>query len=157
MRAHHYAVRTTWTGNQGYGTSTYRAYSRDHKVELGDKPVLLGSADATFRGDPARYNPEELLVTALSQCHLLAYLHLCATNQIVVTAYRDEASGTMITTPEGGGAFNEVVLHPQVTVSADSDPDLARRLHHDAHAACFIASSVNFPVHHEPQIVVEPA
>ncbi len=154
---HHYAARTTWTGNRGTGTSSYRAYGRDHEVELGDKPVLLGSADPTFRGDATRYNPEELLVTALSQCHLLSYLHLCAVHEVVVTAYVDEASGTMSTTPEGGGVFRQVTLHPRVTVSATSDPELARRLHDDAHAACFIASSVAFPVHHDPQIVVDPA
>jgi organic hydroperoxide reductase OsmC/OhrA len=157
VRDHHYRAGVAWTGNLGTGTSGYRDYSRDHDVALGDKPVLPGSADRAFRGDAARYNPEELLVAALSQCHLLAYLHLCATHGVVVTAYTDEATGTMSTTPDGGGSFREVTLHPRVTVSTVSDPALALRLHADAHATCFIANSVSFPVHHEPEIVVEPS
>lgn len=152
MRDHHYAVTTTWTGNLGTGTASYRGYSRHHDVAFAGKPALPGSSDPTFRGDATRYNPEELLLSALSQCHLLSYLHVCVSNGIVVTAYTDAATGTMITNADGSGAFSEVVLHPQVTISV-GDPALAERLHDDAHRLCFIANSVSFPVRHEPELI----
>ena len=143
-----------WTGNLGTGTSDYKAYSRNHEVSVSGKDgVIAGSSDATFRGDKTRYNPEELLVCALSQCHMLAYLHLCAVNNIVVTGYEDQAAGTMLTDRDGSGKFTDVLLSPVVTVTAESDTRLAEELHHDAHRLCFIANSVNFPVRHEPKIV----
>src|SRR5690606_38618911 len=127
-KEHHYRATVTWTGNTGTGTSGYRDYSRDHEVTIETKAQpLLGSSDPTFRGDPARYNPEELLVTSLSQCHLLSYLHLCAVNGIVVTGYVDRPEGTMVTDRDGGH-FTEVVLHPEVTITPESDPALAEKL-----------------------------
>lgn len=146
---HTYAITTTWTGNRGEGTTSYRAYGRDHDLAAVGRPVLPASADPAFRGDPNRWNPELLLVAALSDCHLLAYLHLCAVHGVVVTAYRDEAMGTMEQTGNGG-RFTEVVLRPVVIVADESMIDQANALHHDAHEACFIASSVNFEVRTEP-------
>src|SRR4030095_12641543 len=102
-KEHSYSVKLNWTGNLGQGTSGYRAYSRNHEISAGGKPALPGSSDPTFRGDPTRYNPEEFLVSALSTCHMLWYLHLCAEAQIVVLEYSDEASGVMEETPDGGG------------------------------------------------------
>lgn len=155
-KSHSYAVSTTWTGNLGTGTSGYRDYSRDHEIRMGSKPgeVWLGSADQAFRGDPARLNPEELLVSALSQCHLLSYLHACVLAKVIVLDYTDDATGTMITNADGSGHFTEVILNPRVTISADSDPVAAEEAHHKANAMCFIANSVNFPVRHRPVITV---
>jgi organic hydroperoxide reductase OsmC/OhrA len=140
-----------WTGNQGSGTSAYRAYSRNHEISAAGKPVVPASSDPAFNGDPGRYNPEDLLVASLSGCHMLWYLHLCAENKVVVLEYLDNASGTMEETAGGGGRFVEVTLHPSITVTAQSDLDTARRLHHDAHEKCFIAGSVNFPVRVQPE------
>jgi organic hydroperoxide reductase OsmC/OhrA len=123
-------------------------------VSAGDKPVLLGSSDAAFRGDAGRWNPEELLVVALSQCHLLAYLHLCAVNGVVVQSYADEATGTM-RTHDGVGEFVEVTLRPRVRVADQAMAEAALKLHDDAHGACFIARSVNFPVSHEPKVTID--
>jgi organic hydroperoxide reductase OsmC/OhrA len=153
-RTHRYAVTTTWTGNRGTGTSGYRDYSRDHEVAADGRPALAGSSDPVFRGDKARWNPELELVAALSQCHLMSYLHVCATAGVVVTAYEDHPSGTMAETDDGGGYFTEVTLRPQVTVADASMAAKARELHEDASAKCFIASSVNFPVRHEPSVTV---
>lgn len=148
---HEYQIRTTWTGNRGQGTAGYRAYDRAHEIRAPGKPVLAGSSDPAFRGDRTRYNPEELLVASLSACHMLWYLHLCADAGIVVTAYQDDARGTMETAADGSGRFVEVVLQPQVTI-AHGDPARAAALHEDAHRLCFIAASVNFPVRHAPRI-----
>jgi organic hydroperoxide reductase OsmC/OhrA len=140
-----------WTGNQGSGTSAYRAYSRNHEISAAGKPVVPASSDPAFNGDPGRYNPEDLLVASLAGCHMLWHLHLCAVNKVVVLEYQDNASGTMEETAGGGGRFVEVTLHPSITVTAQSDLDTARRLHHDAHEKCFIAGSVNFPVRVQPE------
>lgn len=152
---HRYRTDLVWTGNLGSGTSTYRSYERAHEVSAPDAPgvpVLLGSSDPAFRGDSSRWNPELLLLAALSQCHMLAYLHLCAVGGVTVTGYTDSAAGTMVQTPDGGGHFTEVVLHPVVEVADPSMADKALALHADAGRACFIASSVNFPVRHMPSI-----
>lgn len=149
---HHYSVEVKWTGNLGEGTSSYRSYSRNHEITAAGKPTLPGSSDPTFRGDPQRYNPEELLVSALSTCHLLWYLHLCAEAKITVLEYVDEASGVMEETPDGGGRFTEVTLRPQVVIAAGGDVARAEQLHERAHHLCFIANSVNFSVRCEPRI-----
>ena len=146
--SHHYKATITWTGNSGSGTSSYRAYERSHSVGIGGKPAIPGSSDPSFRGDPARYNPEELLVASLSACHMLWYLHLCAESGVVVVDYVDSATGTMEETKEGGGHFSEVTLYPKVTVSDQSMIEKANELHHKANKLCFIANSVNFPVLH---------
>lgn len=151
---HHYKVDVTWTGNQGTGTKTYQGYGREHAIRIAGKPLLAGSADPTFRGDASKHNPEDMLVTALSTCHMLSYLHQAVLAGVVVTAYEDSAEGTMETDAHGG-RFLEVVLHPVVTITAASDPAKAEAAHEPAHHACFIANSVNFPVRCEPRIVVE--
>ena len=105
-----------------------------------------------FRGDAERWNPEQLLVAALSECHLLEYLHLCAVGGVVVVAYEDRADGVMEQNESGGGRFTEATLRPVVTVAEASMEDAARELHEQAHENCYIASSVNGP--HEPEIRV---
>lgn len=154
-KKHEYDVTTTWTGNRGTGTSAYAAYGRDHELSSGQAPAILASADPAFRGDPARWNPEQLQVAALSQCHMLWYLNLAASAGVTVTAYEDRAHGTMTQDPSGAGQFESVTLRPRATITPDSDPAEAARLHADVPQVCFIARSVNFPVHHEPEILVE--
>ena len=153
MKQHNYKIQVAWTGNQGQGTKTYSSYKRDHAITAAGKPTLLGSSDPAFRGDPARYNPEEFLVASLSSCHMLSYLHLCAVNKIVVTDYEDDATGIMSEDANGSGAFVEVTLHPQVTVETESDEAKALSLHEEAHRYCFIAHSVKFPVNHVARII----
>lgn len=148
---HHYSIDLEWTGNRGTGTSGYKQYGRDHIMRAVGKPEIAGSADRAFFGDVERWNPEEMLVAALSQCHLLSYLHVASSNGVVVVEYTDAASGVMEQTADGGGHFSSVTLRPIVTISA-GDPALAIALHEEANAMCFIASSVNFPVGHEPQL-----
>lgn len=152
---HTYSADVVWTGAGDTGTTSYTSYSRDHDVRIGAKPPLPGSADPAFRGDPARYSPEELLVAALAQCHMLWFLHLAATDGVVVTGYTDRAHGTMRVEAAGHGQFTEVVLRPSVTLAAGPHGPGAidgrlGALHTRAHEHCFIARSVNFPVRCEP-------
>jgi organic hydroperoxide reductase OsmC/OhrA len=142
----------TWTGNRGQGTASAKAYARDLVVSADGKPDIPASTAPAFGGDPARYDPEELLVASLSSCHMLWYLHLAAVAGVVVTAYRDRADGRLVLDKNGSGRFSEVVLRPEVTITQGSDAERARALHEDAHRLCFIAASMNFPVRVEPVI-----
>ncbi|RDS84830.1 OsmC family peroxiredoxin [Dyella monticola] len=153
-KQHHYPVEVVWTGNHGSGTKTYQGYGREHEIRVAGKPAIAGSSDAAFRGDGSKHNPEDMLVAALSSCHMLWYLHLAAVAGVVVTGYVDEAVG-VLSERGNDGRFIEAVLRPCVTIGKQSDPDLAKRVHEDAHHACFIANSVNFPVRCEPRIVIE--
>jgi organic hydroperoxide reductase OsmC/OhrA len=148
---HHYETRLTWSDPAG--TVDHRTYPRQHQVAAAGRPVLVGSADRPFRGDPALWNPELLLLAALSECHLLSYLSFCARAGVVVTAYDDTAAATMV--QEGmGGHFTEAVLRPRVVVTGAAMVEQALQLHGPAHDACFIASSVAFLVRHEATVVV---
>jgi organic hydroperoxide reductase OsmC/OhrA len=149
-KEHQYQLTTVWTGNNGTGTSDYRTYSRNHEVVMEGKANILGSSDPAFRGDKTRHNPEDLLVASLSACHMLWYLHLCADAGIIVLEYVDHATGVMEETPDGSGHFTSVTLHPNVKVADATMIEAANTLHTKAHEFCFIARSVNFPVHHEP-------
>ena len=148
---HHYQTTITWSAGAEGGTRDYKSYSRSHDAALPGKPGLALSADKAFRGDPARINPEDCLLVALASCHMLSYLALASMKGLEVLDYSDEATGTMVQTGVGG-RFSEVWLRPQVTVAAGSDLALAESLHQEAGQLCFIASSVNFPVHHEAEI-----
>ncbi|TQL90275.1 organic hydroperoxide reductase OsmC/OhrA [Actinoallomurus bryophytorum] len=150
---HTYDVTVEWTGDLGSGTDGYKSFSRAHEV-LGDgKPPIAASSDPAFRGDATRWNPEELLVASVSQCHMLWYLHLCATNGVVVTDYADHAHGVMTMDESGGGGqITAVTLRPEVTVAEASMTEKALSLHDDINAVCFIARSVNFPITHVPVI-----
>jgi len=150
---HRYEIDLQWTGNRGEGTSGYKSYGRDHTVSTEGKHPIEGSADRTFFGDTDRWNPEELLLAALSQCHMLSYLAEAARAGVVVMGYTDRPTGVMEQTNDGGGHFTSAVLRPKVTIADPAQAELAAALHAPAAAKCFIASSVNFPVDHEPELL----
>ena len=150
---HEYSANIVWTGARSGPTTSYQSYSREYEFRSGDKPVLRGSADPYYRGDSKLYNPEDMLVVALSTCHLLSYLADCARGGVQVVAYEDDASGVM-EIKDGKLRFTEVTLRPRVTVAKGTDFEKATGFHESAHDGCYVASSVNFPVRHEPTIIV---
>jgi len=153
-RVHRYQVQIVWTGNTGEGTANYRAYKRDHEISVtGKQAPILGTSDPLFRGDADRYNPEELLVSALSACHMLWVLHLCADAGITITEYSDEPLGLMNENADGSGEFTEVTLRPVMKISDAGMISQAKALHHRAHELCAIARSVNFPVVCAPTVL----
>ena len=158
LSEHRYNVAVKWTGNLGTGTSGYRDYSRENEVTAPGLPLLPGTADPTFHGQKDRWNPEQLLLAALSQCHLLSYLHVAVKAGVTVTAYDDDALGFLRLNRDGTGEFTRVLLRPRVTVASPEDVEKATGLHAQAAATCFIARSVNFPVDHEPvTVLADPA
>ena len=145
-KQHYYQLKIEWTGNNGTGTSHYKAYERSHTISINNKPDILASSDAPFLGDVTKPNPEDFLLASLSSCHMLWYLHLCADAGIIVVDYVDNPTGVMLQADSGGGYFNEVVLNPIVIVAEKSMIEMANELHKKAHEKCFIANSVNFEV-----------
>jgi len=151
-KSHNYAVTIEWTGARQGPTISYTSYSREFTLKCDGKVDIIGSSDKAFRGDSTLYNPEELLVSAISSCHLLWYLHLCAVNNIHIISYIDQATGVMQTDENGGGRFSEVILSPTIIVTKNSDIASAIRLHDNAHEKCFIANSINFPIKLTPTV-----
>ncbi len=152
-REHHYRLTTRWTGNLGRGTAAYTAYSRNHEFTGVEKSgPIFGSSDPAFRGDPARYNPEELLLGALAACHMLWVLHLCADAGIVITEYEDATVGEMIEREDGSGHFTRVVLRPRMSIMDAARIADAVAIHEKSHHLCALAQSVNFPVACEPEV-----
>lgn len=152
---HRYSMSIEWTGNNGPGTLSYRSYRRDHVISAQEKVPIEASSDPAFRGDATRYNPEELFLAALSSCHMLTYLHLCAVHGVVVVAYQDDAIGVMQEDGKGSGCFDRITLHPRIRVTAASSQEQAKSLHHQAHALCFLARSVNFHIDIDAEISAE--
>jgi organic hydroperoxide reductase OsmC/OhrA len=152
---HHYKVDVQWTGNTGTGTLHYRTYERSHTISVDNKVDIPCSSDPAFRGDKTKHNPEDLLVASISSCHMLWYLHLCSDAGVVVIDYIDHAEGTMLEQADGRGHFTEVTLHPVVTVAESEMIEKALQLHKKANEMCYVANSLNFPVHHKP-VVNEP-
>jgi organic hydroperoxide reductase OsmC/OhrA len=148
-----FSSKVAWTGNTGEGTASAKSYTRDLEISPDGKPPIPGSTAPAFGGDPARYDPEDLLVAAVSSCHMLWYLHLASVAGVVVTSYSDNPTGRLELVKGGAGQFTQIVLKPRVAITASSDVEKARALHDEAHAMCFIARSINFPVHCEPLIV----
>ncbi len=149
--SHEYRSRLIWDGNKGDGTSSYATYGREYRIQFSGKPDLSGSADPMFKGDGAKPNPEDLFIAALSSCHLLSYLALCARNKISVASYEDDAVGMLSLDSKYEGRFESVVLRPRVTI-ASGDLDLAIKLHETAHHSCYIAKSVSCEVRNEPDV-----
>lgn len=156
MNKHNYQVTIEWTGNQGIGTFDYNSYNRNHTISSeGKYDQIHGSSDPSFLGDKAKYNPEDLFLSSLSACHMLWYLHVCATNKIVVTEYVDNAKGVMEIMENGIGKFVEVTLYPTVKITDKKMISKANELHAEAAKMCFIANSCNFEVKHNPTTTSE--
>lgn len=151
-KQHQYKTQLTWTGNKGSGTMDYRSYDRDFTINVEGKQELAGSSDSEFLGDKSKYNPEDLLLSSVSSCHMLWYLHLCSKNGIVVMEYSDNAEGSMEELTDGSGKFTSISLRPTVIIADKSQVDLAIKLHEEANKMCFIANSLNFKIEHKPTI-----
>lgn len=151
-RAHHYAARLVWDGNTGEGTAGYARYGREFHIAVAGKPDLRGSADPAFRGEADRHNPEDLFLSAIAACHMLFYLSLCARRGVRVLAYEDDARARMAIQPSGGGRFEEVTLHPSVTIEGTEQAAVALALHDVAHELCFIANSCSVIIRHEATV-----
>jgi organic hydroperoxide reductase OsmC/OhrA len=131
---------------------TYATYNRDHEVRF-QAVTVPGSSAPDYRGDPMRVNPEDMLVAALSSCHMLTFLAIATKRRVSLDSYTDEAIGYLEKNAEGRLALTRVILRPQVVWSAGitvAKTDLDK-MHHEAHEGCFIANSVKTEVTVEPR------
>ncbi len=149
---HTYSSHIHWTGNRGDGTKTYRGYDRTWTVAVDGKPPIPCSNDPLLGGDPTLMNPEDLLISSLSGCHMLWYLHLASEAGISVLSYEDTPEAVGENQPSGAGRFLSATLKPKITIAAGGDIARAQAIHEKIHAYCFIARSVNFPVAYEAEI-----
>ncbi|TXI03202.1 MAG: OsmC family peroxiredoxin [Rhizobium sp.] len=152
--SHSYVSHIVWTGNRGEGTAHYRGYDRTWDIAVPGKPVIHCSNDPLLGGDRAKMNPEDLLLSALSACHMLWYLHFASDAGIVVLSYEDRPIGTGEVGPGGAGRFISATLRPRISLRPGADLDVANAIYHRIHEVCFIARSVNFPVLHDPTFEV---
>lgn len=150
---HLFQALITWTGASAGPTESYRAYSREFSVQIEGKAELAGSAAPTFLGDASLHNPEDLLLAAVAGCHLLSYLAIVARQGILVTSYIDQATAVM-KIKDGKMRIVEATLRPRVVVAPGTDIEKAEALHLQANQECFIANSVNFPIHHFPEVSI---
>jgi organic hydroperoxide reductase OsmC/OhrA len=148
-KVHDYTAQIVWTGDRGEGTRRYRGYDRTWRIHPDSNHSIDCSNDPLLGGDPAKPNPEDLLLSSLAGCHMLWYLHLASNAGIIVSAYEDTPVGVGEVEPDGSGRFIRAVLRPKITVQRGTDLAKADALHHDVHRFCFIARSVNFPISYE--------
>ena len=144
-----YTADVAWSLRDGEDFAKGR-YSRGHVLSFDGGLIVPASASPHVVGKWAveeAVDPEEMFVAALSNCHMLTFLHKARLAGFVVTRYRDEAVGVMEKTAEGRMAVTRVTLHPEITYDGRRpSPDEAEHLHHEAHEECFIANSVKTEV-----------
>lgn len=142
-----------WRAGEGEPFLT-RKYSRGHSWRFdGGAEVRGSSAPSVVRvplSDPAGVDPEEALVAALASCHMLFFLDLASRAGLDVVSYTDHATGEMGKREDGKEAMVKATLRPQIVFAGEADPVKVADIHHHAHELCYIANSVNFPVHVEP-------
>jgi organic hydroperoxide reductase OsmC/OhrA len=146
-----HSLQTKWESQEG--TANIR-YDRTHTVTVDNKPPIHMTTANPLRGDAGKLNPEDLLVAAVSSCHMLSYLYLCSGEGIVVTNYTDNAVGTLTELSADKSIITEVVLNPVAIVSSADMIERAIALHHKAHDICIIANSVRFEVKSNPSCQV---
>ncbi|WP_452231793.1 OsmC family protein [Lacinutrix sp. MEBiC02595] len=153
---HIFKAKTQWSSSKGESTLDARSYNRNHTVSIKGKsePLQVSSAKI-FRGDDALYNPEDMLLSAVSSCHMMSYFYVCSQNGIEVVAYEDQAEGVLEVDNKGKGQFVSMQLNPVVVVSKQEMVEKAESLHEQANALCFIANSCNFPISHRATIQVK--
>jgi organic hydroperoxide reductase OsmC/OhrA len=127
----------------------YESYNRAHEMIFKGGAVRLPASSApAFRGDADRVDPEEAYVAALSSCHMLTLLAICARKRLTVDAYEDEAVGTLEIGADRKLWLARVRLHPRVQFAPGTEVSQATLadIHHQAHGECFIANSVKTDV-----------
>ncbi|MBX3273703.1 MAG: OsmC family protein [Sandaracinaceae bacterium] len=140
-----HVAKVRW--ERGGADFSYETYPRDHELEWGGGARTAASAALEYRGSASLPNPEELLVGALSSCHMLTFLAVCARKGVVVERYEDDARGVLEKNESGRLAVTRVTLRPRVTFAGEAPaPDVLARLHQQAHNGCFIAASVKTEV-----------
>ena len=140
---HLYTLKLDWIGNPSVNSIKN---DRLYEIAIPGKEAFKGSADGTFYGDPSLLNPEDLLLSALSSCHMMSYFYVCRKRKIAIESYQDEPIGNLELSVDGSGRFTSVTLKPTILLKNKTQKELAQSLHHEASKLCFIANSCNFAI-----------
>jgi len=134
-----------WHGQPADLAFTYDTLNRSTTMSFAGGASIDASAPSVYKGDDSKPNPETLMLASLMQCHFLTFMAVASKSGATVLSYSDRASGRLAM-KDGRIRYVEVTLHPKVALA---DPAHAAKLasfHEKAHANCFMANSVNFPV-----------
>lgn len=149
---HVFKAALQWFAQEKPADSTARFYPKTHRISLADKPDLVVSAAKSFKGDPKVYNPEDLLLSSVSSCHMMSYLYCCQQQNVQILAYSDESQAILEVQADGSGRITQIILNPVVQLADPAQKELAISLHQHASRLCFIANSCNFPIIHQPSV-----
>lgn len=145
--AHSYPLSLAWTGNTLDGS-----YTRNATVSNAGKHPLAVSSAPEYAGDPSRWNPEDLLGSALATCHMLTFLALCAKAKVEVVGYEDHAEA-VLDTVDKITRITQVRLRPVIRVTRGTSMAKVVELFEKAHKYCFVANSVTCEAVMEPRVV----
>jgi len=148
---HRFQAHLKWSKKTEVGQDNRKRY-KNHMLAVADKNSLEVSAAKAFKGDPTKWNPEEMLLDSLMSCHMMSYLYVCQQNGVEVLAYEDAGEAFLEVNADGSGKVTKVILGPKVVISNAEQIDLAKELHIQANQLCFIANSCAFEVEHNPEI-----
>ena len=148
---HTFHTTLQWPADPAQEKPPTATFSRNGILGSPGHPDIVGGSPPVFGGVTDRYNPEELMTLSLSECHMLTFLSLAAKKQVAVLAYEDRATGRLGKGPSGKMQMEHVMLRPKVTVAKGTDLAMVNAMHEKAHAYCFMANSVNFPVENAPE------
>lgn len=140
-----FETRVRWTGAYVPGQTGARSYGRDMQVEPAGKPPIAGSAGARYFGDDSRYNPEDLMLASLAECHLLTYLALATKAGVRFESLAIDITG-VLGSVGGKTRFVRATLRPTAVLVPGADRAVADALHREAHEQCFMSNSINFPI-----------
>jgi len=153
---HLFKLTTKWFSQLGESTLNARSYSRNHSIEIeGRAEILKISAAKAFKGDDTLHNPEDLLLSAVSSCHMMSYFYVCSQNDVEVLCYIDHAKAFLEVDKNGKGQIIKVELFPEIIVSKPEMIQTAETLHKKASDLCFIANSCAFPISYQSIISSE--
>ena len=152
---HQFSAKLDWSLRPKPNDFNGKWYIKNHTISFDQKEQLNVSAARAFKGDPLLHNPEDLLLSSLTSCHMMSYLYCFSINNINVISYTDNSEAILEVNQDGSGQITKVTLNPKVVITKNSDSNLAKELHQKANELCFIASSCKFPVEHFPLIIVE--
>ncbi|MGM0983405.1 MAG: OsmC family protein [Pseudomonadota bacterium] len=144
MSVHQSAIR--WQHNSH--ETDANTYSRNHCVTLnGDQQVDV-SASVEFKGDPSCADPEQMLISAVSSCHMLFFLAIAEFQGYRVESYEDDPVGHLESSNKKGLEITRIELSPRITFGGDKMPDenAISRIHANAHKSCFIRNSITAEV-----------
>ena len=155
MSNHYFKASLQWNLKSEADFKSKKIYTKNHTISFEGKESISVSAAKVFKGDPTLVNPEDLLLSSVTSCHMMSYLYVCQQNNIEILSYQDHSEAILEVNSDGSGKITKIILNPTIKIKDESKIDLAISLHKKANQLCFIANSCNFPILHHPSVYAE--